>query len=134
MSQFLKKSTAHTFQLGPFLDETNGKDPEASLTIAASACYVSKAGGAMTAKNEATALTGTGDALGYYDCVLDTTDTATVGNLRVHVHVAGALPVWQDFVVLPANVYDSLVAGTDWLPVTGLLADFSISGATLTVK
>lgn len=115
MALLLKQSTAHTFQLGPFIDDTDGKTAEPSLTIAYTSCYVSKAGGAMAAKSDTTNLTGTGDALGYYDCVLNTTDTGTLGNLRVHVHVAGALPVWQDFTVVPANVYDSLVAGTDTL-------------------
>ncbi len=49
MAQWLKQSTAHTFQLGPFVDETNGKDAEPSLTIAYTDCYLSKAGAAMAA-------------------------------------------------------------------------------------
>lgn len=114
---YLKQSTAHTFQLGPFLDDADGKTAEASLTIGDTDTFLSKAGAAFAAKNDTTDLTGSGDARGYYDCVLNTTDTGTLGNLRVHVHVAGALPVWQDFVVLPANVYDSLVAGSDLLDV-----------------
>lgn len=112
----LKQSTAFTFRLGPFLDETDGKTQENALTIAVADVLLSKAGGALAAKNEATALTGTG-ANAHYTCPLDATDTGTLGLLRVFCHVSGALPVWEDFVVLPANVYDSLVAGSDALQV-----------------
>jgi hypothetical protein len=119
MLGFIKLSTAYTFRLGPFLDDTDGKTAETSLTIAYTDCYLSKAGAAFAAKGETTNLTGTGTSQGYYTCVLNTTDTGTLGPLRVHVHVSGALPVWADFHVLPAMVYDSLfaAAATDYLQV-----------------
>uniref|UniRef100_A0A6M3L2M3 Uncharacterized protein n=1 Tax=viral metagenome TaxID=1070528 RepID=A0A6M3L2M3_9ZZZZ len=117
MDGWIKQSTAHTFQMGPFLDSTDGVTAEASLTIAAASVLISKHGAALAAKNDATALTGTGDSHGYYDCVLDGTDTGTVGTLKVEAQISGALPVWHTFQVLPANVYDSLVAGTDALQV-----------------
>lgn len=101
--------------MGPFIDDTDGKTAEASLTIAYTSVFLSKHGGAAAAKNDTTNLTGTGDARGYYDCVLNTTDTNTVGNLKIMAHITGALPVWQEFTVLPANAYDSLVGGTDTL-------------------
>lgn len=115
MGGWIKQSTAHTFQLGPFVDSADGYTPEASLTIAATDVDLSKAGGAFADKNDATALTGTGDSSGYYDCVLNTTDTGTLGSLKVRCYVSGALPVWEEFLVVPANVYDSIVAGTDTL-------------------
>ena len=108
MDGFIKLGVAHTFQLGPFIDDTDGKTAEPSLTIAASAVLISKNGGTLTAKNDATALTGTGDSLGYYDCVLNTTDINTVGPLKVAAHIAGALPVFHTFQVIPASVYDAL--------------------------
>ena len=111
----MKQSTAHTFRLGPFISDSDGKTASTSLTIAATSVFLSKAGAAYAAKNESTALTGTGDARGYYTCLLDTTDTGTLGSLRVHAHISGALPVWQDFQVVPAMVFDSLVAGSDFL-------------------
>ncbi len=117
---FLKQSPGSntTVQLGPFVDATDGKTPETSLTIASTDVQLSKNGASFASKNESTGLTGTGDTFGYYDCLLDSgTDLATVGRLRVHVNVAGALPVWQDFMVLPANTYDSLVGGSDKLQV-----------------
>lgn len=116
MSQWLKQSTAFTFRLGPFLDSTDGNTQENALTIAYTDVLLSKAGGALTAKNDTTNLTTTG-VNAHYTCVLNTTDTGTLGAFRVWCHVAGALAVWQDFMVLPANVYDSFVAGSDLLDV-----------------
>lgn len=134
----LKQNTAYTFQLGPFLDSTDGNTPETALTIAAGDVFVSKGGAAFAAKNETTALTGTSDSRGYYDCLINATDTNSLWWLRVHCHPTGALPVWQDFLVLPAQVYDSLVAGSDTLDVqvTGIGANVitatSINGGAIT--
>jgi len=116
MSQILKQSTAYTFRLGPFLDSTDGNTQENALTIAYTDVLLSKAGGALTAKSDTTALTGTG-ANGHYTCVLNATDTGTLGGLRVWSHITGALAVWQDFEIVSANVYDSLIAGTDLLDI-----------------
>lgn len=116
MSHLLKQSTAYTFRLGPFLSATDGNTQMNSLTIAYTSVLLSKAGGALTAKAETTDLTGTG-ANGHYTCILGTGDTGTLGTLRVFCHVATALAVWQDFMILPANVYDALVAATDALQV-----------------
>jgi len=46
---------------------------------------------------------------------LSTTDTGTLGPLRVAFEATGVLPCWEDFLVVPANVYDAMVAGTDYL-------------------
>src|SRR5690606_35110665 len=43
---------------------------------------------------------------------LNATDTNTLGTLIVAVNESGALSVWCEFQVVPANVYDSLVAGS----------------------
>jgi hypothetical protein len=117
---YLKQSTAYTFRFGPFLDETDGKTAETGLTIAYTNVFLSKAGGAFAAKADTTDLTSTGDSRGYYTCVLNTTDTGTVGPFRVHAHISGALPVWKDFQIVAANVFDSLYAsaGTDVLDVS----------------
>ena len=52
----------------------------------------------------------------------------------VAVHEAGALPVWDKYMVIPANAYESLVTGTEFLETTDLKQDFSISGSQLTAK
>lgn len=113
---FIKQSTAYTFRLGPFLDSTDGDTEENALTIAAASVLLSKAGGTLAAKNDTTALTGTG-ANAHYTCVLNATDTNTLGELRVFCHITGALVVVKDFMVVPAVVYDALIAGTSRLPV-----------------
>ena len=113
MAQFLKQSTAFTFRIGPFVDSTDGVTAETALTIGQADIQISKAGGAF-AQTSASPTT-THDADGWYQCPLTTTDTGTLGTLTVQVVMAGALPVWKDFMVLPANVYDSLIAGSDVL-------------------
>lgn len=109
----LKQSTAATVKLGPFVDDTDGKTAETALTISQADIRLTKNGGDIAQTNNAAGATH--DELGYYDVPLDTTDTNTLGRLRVLVSESGALPVWQDFMVLPANTYDSLVAGSDAL-------------------
>ena len=112
--RLLKQSTAFTFRIGPFMDDTDGKTVEDALTIAQADIQISKAGGAF-AQTSASPTT-THDTDGWYQCPLTTTDTDTVGNLTVQIAMTGALPVWEHFVVLPANVYDSLM-GTDYLKI-----------------
>jgi hypothetical protein len=111
--KMLKQSTAGYILLGPFLDATDGVTEESGLA-GSMAVKVSKAGAAQASRNSATSIAY--DALGYYRVHLDATDTATLGLLRVLAHASGThLPVWEDFMVVPAMVYDSLVLGTDYL-------------------
>ncbi len=117
MTIWLKQSTAVTVKLGPFVDETDGKTAETGLTISQSDVRLSKNGGDMAQKNNASSCTH--DEIGQYDCPLSTTDTNTLGVLRVMVHESGALPVWADFMVVPANVWDSLF-GADYLQVDAI--------------
>jgi len=111
---WLKQSTAVTIKIGPFIDDTDGKTAETALTISQADVRLSKNGGDMAQKNEAT--TCTHDEIGYYDCPLNTTDTGTLGVLQLMVHESGALPVFHEFMVVPANVWDSLF-GADRLQV-----------------
>jgi hypothetical protein len=99
--RYLRQATAATILAGPFLDSTNGVDAETGLTPT---FKVSKNGAAQAARSDATIPSH--DADGYYRVVLNATDTADVGRLRVAALAAGALAVWEDFTVLSANVYD----------------------------
>lgn len=112
--KILKQSTAVTIKLGPFLDATDAATAETALTITQADVLLSKAYGAFAQKNDATSATH--DAAGWYGVPLNTTDTGTLGSLQIHVNESGALPVWDYYCVLPANVYDSLVS-TDLLQV-----------------
>lgn len=112
---FLKQSTAATLVLGPFVDGTDGVTAETGLTIAQADVRLSKNGGAFAQKNESSSCSHMEN--GYYACALNTTDTNTLGRLRVAVSKSGALPVWIDATIMAANVYDSLVGGSDKLQV-----------------
>jgi len=107
---FLKQSTAYTFRLGPFVDDTDGKTAETGLTISQADVRLSKNGGNFAQKNESSS--SSHDEIGYYICVLDTTDTNTCGELLVAVHESGALPVFKNFYVLEEVIYDSLFAAS----------------------
>jgi len=106
--EFLKQSTAVTKKMGPFVDDTDGKTAETALTISQADIRLSKNGGDFGQTNNAAGATH--DENGFYGVPLDTTDTATLGSLRVAITESGALPVWQDFMVVSANVWDSLFA------------------------
>lgn len=111
---WLKQSTAVTVKVGPFLDATDGVTEETALTIAQADIRLSKNGGAFAQTNNVAGATH--DENGYYGVPLDATDTGTLGTLRVAIHETGALPVWQDFMVVPSNVWDSFF-GADNLEV-----------------
>lgn len=108
----LKQSTAVTLKIGPFVDNSDGYTAETGLTISQADVRLSKNGGNMAQKSESSACTH--DEIGWYDCLLNSTDTNTLGRLQLMVAESGALPVFHDFQVVTANVYDSL-CGSDTL-------------------
>jgi hypothetical protein len=119
----LKQSTAAILKLGPFVDSTDGVTAETGLTIGQADIQISKNGAAF-AQTSAASPTTTHDADGWYPIPLTTTDTGTLGRIKVQITMSGALPVWWEGLVVPAAVWDSLVGGTDYLPtdVTGASA------------
>jgi hypothetical protein len=125
--RLLKQSTTLTLNIGPFVDSSDGATPETSLA-GSMTVKLSKNGAALAARNSATAITH--DADGYYRVELDGTDTGTVGQLRATVTASAThLPVFEDFTVLPANVYDSLISGTDALQVDAIEISSSTAAA-----
>jgi hypothetical protein len=112
----LRQSTSsQEIPLGYFVDSADGNTEETALTIANTDIKLWKAGATTLAnKNNGGA---THISNGIYYAVLDATDSDTLGSLVVFVHVAGALAVRVECLVLAANVYDSLVAGSDALQV-----------------
>ena len=136
MDGWLKQSIAITLRIGPFLDSIDGNTQETALTIAQADVVLSKAGGLFAAKSDVTSCTH--DSRGNYACPLDATDTGTLGMLKLHAHVAGALAVWHTFMVVPAQAWDSLF-GADKLDVAvveqanidfGALQKASLNAAT----
>lgn len=111
---WLKQSTAVTVTMGPFVDKDDAVTAYTTI-IPASAVNVAKNGAASTGKSDTSA--GIHDTDGHHRFNLNVNDTGTLGRLRVHVSNAAAyLPIWQDFEVVPANVWDSYF-GADRLEV-----------------
>ncbi len=123
MATWLKQSTAVDLPIGPFLDSGDGNTQETSLTITQPDIRLKKNGGAWAQKSAAQTLSH--EEAGWYEVSLSATDTDTLGHLVLAVHESGALPVWREFMVVSANVYDSLIGGSDTLDVqvTGMGAD-----------
>ena len=107
---FLRQSTAsQEVLLGPFVDPADGDTVQTGLTIANTDIKLFKHGASAQAnKNSGGA---THDAAGMYVATLDATDTNTLGNLEINVHIATALAIKREYVVLPAAIYDVFVGG-----------------------
>jgi len=134
---FLKANTSAVLQMGPFLDEDDGKTPETTLTINTSDVRLSKGGNDFAAKTSATATTH--DENGWYKVTLSASDLNFAnGRLIVSIDVAGALPVWREFQVVDAQAYDSLYANqgdkleVDLVKIDG--QDTDGNNATLNLK
>lgn len=116
MSIFLRQSTAsQEIPLGYFVDSTDGNTEETGLTIANTDIKLWKTGATTLANKNSGGATHISNGL--YYCVLDATDTGTLGPMVVYVHVSGALAVRVETCVLDAVVYDSLIAASDKLQV-----------------
>ncbi|MCE5301842.1 MAG: hypothetical protein LLF97_01885 [Planctomycetaceae bacterium] len=120
-----KQSTALVVCIGPILDEDGL--PYVVASIASTAFRLSKNGGSGASPHSTTGAVQDGDQ-GHYRLTLDATDTATLGSLDVSLELAGyAMPICRA-TIATANVYDSMVSGTDELAVDVA----SLLGAALT--
>lgn len=104
---YLIQSTAYTVQFGPFVDAGDGVTLEVGLGAAMGTLItgirISKNGAALTGRYELAIPVY--DAMGCYRVGLSSTDTNTLGILRlVFEEAATCRPVAQDYMVLP-NVY-----------------------------
>ena len=120
MSLWLRQSTAATVEFGPFLLNSDGVTLVTNLVGTGSnqtentstGIRISKNGGTLAARH-ATAGVSTYDAFGVYQVQVDTTDTNTLGMLRlIFANGAAFCPVWVDYMVVPANVWDSMFGAT----------------------
>jgi hypothetical protein len=101
----LRQSTAsQEIPLGIFVDSLDGNTEEASLTINNTDIKIWKTGATTLASKNSGGATYISN--GIYYCVLDATDTDTIGPLIVFVHVSGALAVRVECNVLDEAVYD----------------------------
>ena len=98
---FLKRAATQTIKLGPFIDPSSDVTEETALTVVVE---LSKNGGAFAARSSGTAITHDSD--GWYDVVLDTTDTETRGILTIKSHdAANHKPVFREYYILDSFLF-----------------------------
>ncbi len=122
--QYLKADTVATILIGVFVDKDDGITPETGITLSgADSAEVMKHDGATfvdiagAGANQATL---THKEKGMYTLLIPAAVLDTEGRLTVFISDESVcLPVWSDFMVVNANVYDSLFAAatTDYLKV-----------------
>jgi len=114
----LRQSTARTILIGPFLDDTDGKTPETALDVTTIDCDLYK--GSTKSDLSLTASGGDNDCVhvanGYYSFEITTGNSDTLANGRLSFNVSGAMPFWEDFMVVSQQFWDSKYS-TDVLQV-----------------
>ncbi len=126
--RYLRTNTAIRLTVGPFLDKTDGITPEVALTV--TNCHLTLMVDTadvptLVLDANATASAGsndmvhvTNDDAGFYDLELTAAQLNYLGRALLSINdVATHCPVFHEFMLLPANVYDALVLGTDALQV-----------------
>lgn len=117
MPNWLRQNTATQVWLGPLVQASDGYSYMATtITLAAGAVkYVHTAAAAGVVGSVG------GVSLpvaGWAAVPLAASDVATAGPLSIWVGSAtNNLPAWREFLVVPAQVYDSMILGTDLLQI-----------------
>lgn len=129
---YLKQSTNATIMLGPALDITDGNTYEGAMTLEDTEIWFSKNGGAFANPHQTDNATVDASVAAYYTKAIDTTDTGTCGSLRVVTKDVAALIIDDTYIVVNANVFDSLFAAatTDYLQVDLLQIGSGAQSAT----
>ena len=116
--QYLKVDVANTVTIGPAVAVGDGFTPVTGLVGASADEYEIIKHGATTTTGISAALTAITGADGYYSLVLSAAEISDEGRLTLLINDDSLiLPIRQEFMVVAANVFDSLfaVAGTDTL-------------------
>lgn len=134
MAILLRQSTAsQEVALGYFLDSADGNSEETTLTIANTDIKLHKTGATTLANKNSGGATHISN--GIYYAVLDATDTDTLGPLVIFCHVAGALAVRVECLVVTSAAYDVMTAATgDAYARLGAPAGASVSADVAAVK
>jgi len=117
-----KQSTAATLIVGPILDSTGAEYTSAVIGDLS----ISKNGGTLTAMASAATLTHV--ANGQYTLVTTTGNLDTLGRAQITCNKSTYQMPTVNLMVVPANVYDSMVLGTDALDVSAI----QFAGQTIT--
>lgn len=126
--RYLRTNTACRITVGPFFDKTDGVTPETALTVTACKLTLMVDNAdvpTLVLDTNPTASGGsndmvhvTGDDAGFYDLELAAANVNYLGRAMLALTDAAThCPVFHEFMILPAVVYDSLVLGTDSLQV-----------------
>lgn len=124
--QLLRTNTATRVTVGPFLDKTDGVTPEVAITVTAEKLtfIVDTAGVPTLILDTAPTASGgandmvhiTGDDAGYYDLELAAADVNYLGRAKLALTDATVhCPVFHEYMIIPAMIYDALILGTDTL-------------------
>lgn len=143
--RYLRSNTAARITVGPFLDRLDGITPETAITVTSCKLtfVVDDANVPTLVLDTAPTASGgandmvhiTGDDSGFYDLELAAANVNYLGRAILSINdVAVHCPVFHEFMIIPALVYDSMILGVEFMPVDAHKPVFSISGATLTVK
>ena len=117
-----KQSTAATLIVGPILDSTGAE----FTTAVIGDLSISKNGGTLTAMASAATLTHI--ANGQYTLVTTTGNLDTLGMAQITCNKSTYQMPTVNLMVVPANVFDSMVLGTDALDVSAI----QFAGQTIT--
>jgi hypothetical protein len=115
--QILKQSTGTSIQVGPFLDDTDGKTPETSLSVgevsaaggSANFCKLQQGGVSVNVSPGDWAHIGNG----YYALEIAGASLALAGNARIFFASATPdfRPIFEDLFIMHATIYDIFTAG-----------------------
>lgn len=122
--RFLRTNTAVRVTVGPFFDKTDGVTPETALTVTSCKLTLMVDDGnvpTLVLDTSPTASGGandmvhvTGDDAGFYDLELAAANVNYLGRAMLAITDAAThCPVFHEFMIVPAMVYDSLFLGTD---------------------
>ena len=132
--QYLKADVAATILIGPAVAYDDGVTPVTDVTLAAADhAELMKHDGTTFVDLTSDSRTFTHKEGGWYTLALGTGDTDTEGRLTVLIMDTDKIvPIWKDFMVVNANVYDSLFAAatTDYLQVDALQIGGTTQSAT----
>lgn len=133
--QYLKADTQTIVIVGPFVDATDGYTPETGVTLgAADAAEVLKHNSNTVVDASGYTFSAITGADGMYALTLPASVLDTEGRLDVYVaDTSVCRPVKHEFMVVSANVFDSLFAAatTDYLQVDSLQIDGNATSAML---
>lgn len=122
--RYLRTNTAIRVTVGPFFDKTDGVTPEVAITVTSCklTLMVDDANVPTLVLDVAPTASGgandmvhvTGDDAGFYDLELAAANVNYLGRAMLAITDAAVhCPVFHEFMILPAMVYDALVLGTD---------------------